>query len=555
MKNLFKKLACIALAASVPVSMAACGGKPIGGDPAKSYDDSKTQLRVFNYNGGVGSEWLDKVAARFEEDYKDYKIGDKTGVEIVPEKSKKDPFQNLPGATSNVIFSEIANYSQLVGNKELLDLSDIMDTPLNELTKTTDTATLKSKMYDETIDFYSFSNDKIYAMPHYAFFSALTYNKQLMIDKNLYFAKEYDVKASDEAKFVTDATADKSCGPDGVYGTDDDGLPATYDELYILFNQMVKRGVTPLTASGQEMPKGYINYLLNNVYLSLAGKEEAMLNYTFDSKGKTVTIVESFDKDGNPVTKQEVITSDNYKTVNKTLAKYQAIEIVDKILDTATWQTRDFNSDTTTMLNAQQAYIESYNKGTPTAMIIEGSYWYNEAEDASYIEDTANRYADFADKNDYQILPLPRVYHGTYKDVEGKQVGKSVYADQADSIAVINANIASDTELVKLAKAFIAYCYTDESLKEFTETTGVTRTLKYSVDETKLSDWGKAVWNYTKASDVVLPYSRNQLYLNNRTEFSMHVANKFWSVNSKNVYTACKGSGTAQSYFTEYMSR
>lgn len=554
MKNLFKKLACIALAASVPVSMAACGGKPIGGQVEKSYDDSKTQLRVFNYNGGVGSEWIDKVAARFEEAYKDYKINDKVGVEIVFEKNKKDPFANLPGSNNAVIFSEIANYSQLVGNNELLDITDIMDTPLNELTKTTDTATLKSKMYDETIDFYSFSNNKIYAMPHYAFFSTLTYNKQLLKDKNLYF-KKYDVNASNEDKFITSENDEKSCGPDGRYGTDDDGLPATYDELFILFDQMQKRGVTPLTAAGQEMPKGYVNYLLNNVYLNLVGKEEAMVNYTFNSGDETIELVKSFDKDGNPEIEYKKITSDNYEDVNKSYGKYLAIEIVDKILDTAIWQTREFSSDTTTMLNAQQAYVESYNKGNPTAMIIDGSYWYNEAEDAGYIEDTANRYKDFAAMNDYQILPLPRLYRGNYKEVENSDVTKAVYADQADSIAVINANIARDTELVKLAKAFIAFCYTDESLKEFTETTGVTRTLKYDVDVNKLSDWGKAVWNYTKSADVVLPYSRNRLYLNNREEYSMHVANKFWSVNSKNVYTACKGSGTAIDYFLEYMNR
>lgn len=554
MKFKFTKIACAVLAAAMPFTMMACG--PTGGEVIDSVDKTKIQLNVFSYNGGVGSEWLDKVITRFEADYKDATFSNgRTGVQVVPDKTKSDVFSNVGTNNNHVIFSEVGNYSQLVTQKSVLDISDIMDKPLNELTKTADTKTLKSKMYDETIDFYSFSGGKIYALPHYSFFSTLTYNKQLLTDKNLYFAKDYDVNGDLDSKFIHSASEDKSCGPDGIYGTDDDGLPATYTELFDLFNMMKNKNVTPITWAGGEMvSSGYVNYLLNNVYLSLAGKDQARLNYTFDSKDKTITIVEKFEG-GKAVTKEEKITADNYKKLNSELAKYQAIKVVDTILDNALWQSGDCDSTTTTMLSTQQNYIESYNGGTPIAMIVEGSYWYNEADNAGYIEDTKNRFTDFDAKNNYQILPLPRVYEGTYKDVEGKEVGKAVYADQADSLAVLNANITGDKELVELAKTFLAYCYTDESLKEFTETTRVTRSLKYDVDVNKLDAWGKAVWNYTKAADLLLPYSSNSLYLNNRTQQSMHIDNDFWAVNGKNVYSYCKGSTTAESYFLEYMAR
>ncbi len=559
MKLKFNKIACAVLAAAMPFTMVACGGQVIN-----SVDKTKIQLNVFSYNGGVGSEWLDKVIERFEADYKDVTFSNgRTGVQIAPEKTKSDVFGNISAKSAHVIFSEVGNYSQLVTQKSIIDISDIMDKPLNELTKTSDTQTLRSKMYDETIDFFSFSGDKIYALPHYSFFSTLTYNKQLLIDKNLYFAKDYDVNATAlEEKFIKNKSDAKSCGPDGKTGviggidySADDGLPATYTELFDWFNMMKNKNVTPITwAGGEIVIGGYINYLLNDVYLSLAGKEQAKLNYTFDSKDKTVTIVEKIEN-GNVVTKEEKINAENYKKLNSELAKYQAIKIVDTILDNALWQTGDCDSTTTTMLNTQQNYIESYNNGTPVAIIVEGSYWYNEADEANYIEDTRNRFTDFDAKNDYQILPLPRVYEGTYADVAGKEVGKSVYADQADSLAVINANIAEDKELVDLAKTFLAYCYTDESLKEFTETTRVTRSLKYDVDVNKLDAWGKAVWNYTKNADLLLPYSSNELYLNNRTQQSMHIAQDFWAVSGKNVYSYCKGSGTAESYFLEYMAR
>lgn len=557
MKSKFKKLACAALALAMPVSMVACGGTPVEESKGNSVNSSKSQLTVFNFDGGVGSEWLDKVIARFENDYKDVSFENgKTGVQVLPEKTKSSVLEALSTNGNNVLFSEVANYSQLVSNNDVIDISDIMDKPLSEVTKTSDSKTLRSKMYDDTVDFYSFKDEKIFALPHYSFFSALTYNRQLLKDKNLYFAKDYDVNATDaDSKFIHNASEEKSCGPDGVYGTDDDGLPSTYTELYDWFTVMKERGVTPVIWAGAEMISGgYINYLLNDVYLSLAGKDNAKLNYTFDSEGRKITVIEKFEN-GAPVTKEEVITADNYKTMNAELAKYQAIKIVDTILDNALWADSTGTSETTSMLDAQQRYVESYNLGEPIAMIVDGSYWYNEADNAGYIKDTRGRYQDFDAKNDYQILPLPRVYEGTYKDVVGKEIGKSVYADQADSVAVINANIKNDENLVRLAKTFLAYCYTDESLKEFTETTRVTRSLKYDVDVNKLDAWGKATWNYTSASDLLLPYSSNPLYLNNKVSLSLHIANDFWSVNGKNVYSSCKGAGTAEAYFADYMKR
>ena len=353
MKLKFTKIACAVLAAAMPFTMMACG--PTGGEVIDSVDKTKIQLNVFSYNGGVGSEWLDKVITRFEADYKDATFSNgRTGVQVVPSKTKSDVFSNMSTNNNHVIFSEVGNYSQLVTQKSVLDISDIMDKPLNALTKTTDTKTLKSKMYDETIDFYSFSGGKIYALPHYSFFSTLTYNKQLLTDKNLYFAKDYDVNGDLDSKFIHSASEDKSCGPDGVYKTDDDGLPATYTELFDLFNMMKNKNVTPITWAGGEMVSGgYVNYLLNNVYLSLAGKDQARLNYTFDSKDKTITIVEKFEG-GKAVTKEEKITADNYKKLNSELAKYQAIKVVDTILDNALWQSGDCDSTTTTMLSTQQ---------------------------------------------------------------------------------------------------------------------------------------------------------------------------------------------------------
>ena len=106
-------------------------------------------------------------------------------------------------------------------------------------------------------------------------------------------------------------------------------------------------------------------------------------------------------------------------------------------------------------------------------------------------------------------MPMPRVYKGTAADVLGTNVHKSVVADGSDSFACINAKIKDDANLVKLAKMFLAFCYTQESLKEFTETTGMLRFMNYEYDKTKLNNYSKDLCEFIENSDILLTYSSN----------------------------------------------
>ena len=72
---------------------------------------------------------------------------------------------------------------------------------------------------------------------------------------------------------------------------------------------------------------------------------------------------------------------------------------------------------------------------------------------------------------------------------------------------------------------FLQYANTDESLEDFTVITGTTKSLKYDMDDRydELSFYGKSLWNYVKNSDVIYPFSQNNLYLGNQSVFMM-----FW---------------------------
>lgn len=553
MKKLLRNILVYVLAVLLVLPMAACG-------TSEFIDTTKTQLRVYNYNGGIGSVWLDEVMERFAEDYADvcFEPGtDKKGVQFLPEKAKTAELQTVANSANVVIFCEIANYPSLVSNRRLLPINDVVTTPLNQLAKTDDTSTIQSKMSKQMQDYLSYSNDTYYALPHYAVFSCVTYNRQLFEDKLLYFAEDPTGTTLDD-QFIHGKFETRSCGPDGVKGNEDDGLPATYDEFFLLCQYMEKKTVIPFIWSGSGK-SGYMNYLINSIYLNLAGAKQARYNYSYDSGTDTITIIENFDAQGNPTTKEEKVSPSNWEVLNSELEKYQAIAIADKIIDSENWQHASCMDSTSDMLSAQKNFIFSYNEGTPIGMIVEGSYWYNEADVAGHFDDAELNFGEeYAKKNDYAILPLPRVYSGRASDIEGTSIHKCVVSDQNDTVGCINANAAGNTNIVNLAKTFLAYCYTQESLAEFNEITRITRSLDYTVNEENLDAWGKVVWNHTQNSDLVLPYSDSNVYLENRAKFSMHISNNFWNVGGQTAYNGLKGTSTAKNaveYFKRFIAQ
>lgn len=553
MNKFFKRMLTGVLAVSMLFTATACGG----GDDDKKYDSTKSQLTVYSYNGGVGNVWLDKVIERFEEDFKDYEFEPgKKGVQIAPNKTKTG--QNLATIQNmeDVVFSEYIDVNPLILGDNVIKIDDIVTTPLNEVLegRTTDTQTIHEKLYPETQEFYAQRDGEYYGLPHYSTFSTLIYNKKLFDNYGLYFAKTPASGASTAQRhlyFVSATNTVKSCGPDGVEGTTDDGLPATWDEFFILCDYMSKnRGVVPFVWAGAGAD--YAKYLLNAIYLNLVGGEVAKYNYNFSSGTKEINTV-SFDTYGTPTYGSAVIDQGNKVLLNSQLERYQTFEIFDRIVNTEGYTHEDIGKFD--MLSAQEEYVYSYNENNPVAFLAEGSYWYNEATDGNIMYNAELAYGDeYKELNDYHVMPLPHVYNGKASDVLGRtDLPSNTICDQSDSFAGINAKIASDPNKVKLAKMFLAYCYTDESLKDFSKYTNTVRFMKYEVEENTFStDYAKNLAKYMQTADKVFPYSTAQLYLGNKLNLSMHINAGFWEYGEKTPYQEIGAGVAGWEYFKAY---
>lgn len=521
-------------------------------NPNLKIDEDKIQLYVANYKGGVGDKWLDEVITRFEAEYAGYQLNGKTGVQVIKDSNKdysgKTLSGTIGGSPNEVFFTQQVNYREFVGKELIRDITGLV----NKENPDDGNKTIVSKYYDS--DKESLSVDgKYYAIPHYEFYTGLTYDAYMFEKENLYFADT--ISADGTRDFVSNPSTKKSCGPDGKYPSYDDGLPSSYQEFYKMIDKAKTKGYA-MIFSGEQ--KHYAHMLPTALYANYVGVDGVNVNLNFNSNGKEVEVIKSFS--GNtPVITKEVITEDNAYLVNNSAGLYYGLEVLAKIFSDASYYYPDSASDSYSFISAQGAFMESglASGSKRIAMLIEGSYWYNEAIDYGTVDRVAGDYPLFATQKDLRFMPLPQQYSGTVTEKNG---GAPVMVDSSSAYAFINAKTSADK--VDLAEKFLAFCYTDEELVNFTRATnGTIRGLNYDYSsvESELSGFGKSVFQMRAAAKegntFVRETSNHPIYVKNKPDFSLDTA-QVWLQSPKcgngykNVWTAVyQGGKSAKDYF------
>lgn len=533
----YKNILKIVIVSIILVCFTGC--KP--GSGGKDIDPTKTQLYVQNFKGGFGSEWLAKTAKRFEEFYKDYEFTEgKKGVQVKITPAKVDGIGLRTSNTGNseVFFNESVYYYDFVNDGYLLDITDVVTTKLSEYGEN---ESIEDKMTAEQINYYKTNDNKYYGIPHYSGYNNFVYDVDLFDEYLLYF------KDSKESIFMVNEDDKKSKGPDGKYDTSDDGLPATYDEFFMLCNYMVELGITPFVWTG-EYYNTYIEKVMYALEVDHNGLEQTMLNYTF--KGTATNIINPVSSNGEyTMMFNDGIQINNnngyYLWANE--GKYQSLSFFERVVRDSDYYTNLVFSPSYLYNDAQKDYLESKLKGKPIAMLIEGCWWENEASD--YFKKIEDYYGKQYSKENrrFAILPLPKASN----DKIGE---KSTIIDTHYSLGFIKSSI--DESKIDLAKKFLMFCSTDMSLSEFTITTNTVKALQYDIsqeDYNKLTYFGKSVYDLHKNSDIVYPYSKENIYLNNQSLFTIH--NMYSSsINTKEenhpiTYLRAKQSNNAIDYF------
>ena len=544
-----KKIFSIFMASLMVAPLAACGG----GTGGNSVDASKTTVvECLNFNGGVGQAWLDNAAKRFEamkanETYEDGKTGVKINVT-----SEIDLRENTISSSGyNIYFNEHGlSPAELSQRGVLLNINDIV----TEKIETIDgkEVSIEDKLQADFRSALKGVDGNYYALPHYEWYPGVVYDIETFDTYKLYFADD-SASASETfatpngtAKFVTsldNSVSKKTCGNDGVYGTDDDGLPTTLQELLILCAKMTKHGVVPFTVAG--FHTDYTAYLQQGILAAFLGYDGMMDYFDFDGTADVVTgysneaLFKGADYVKAPIIQENATITEETGYLTRDIAARYYIAGLMEIIYKQDWLSQGSkNSATHTDTQYNFVFGGAGNKKR-IGMLMEGSYWYNEAVNAEIFSDYEAVTAGKTKKLGW--MSLPTSLNTPVTEGNGKEI---TLLDTANSFTYINANTARNEGLTKACKEFLQFLYTDSELKAFTATTGVAKAaVAYDVTDSsimsELSEFQKSVVSLKSESKVVYANASNPTYKTGRSNFTFTIQAPIWNPIMSNVTYSC----------------
>ena len=549
------------LSLTMAACMAICAGAACRGRKENEVvpDGTKVQLLVGNFKGGYGRAWLDKAVKRFTEKYADHVFSNgKKGVQVTIDSNSRysGKVENTMSTwAQNVILAENINYYNLVDinnatSKYLADMSDVVNTPVNEdlitgetdLSYGTGNTTIGDIMNAHMKEYLDADGKGTYfGVPFYEATVGIVYDLDVFEKYGFYSAAEgfgdkegfiQDVngnwigegsKVIGRASEMSYADALKAGvrlgnGPDGKPGTYDDGCPATYDDFFKMCLRMNARDVYPLTWPGSAEILRYLNYLAYNLWADYEGPDQMNLNYSLSGTAADLIRLDSYNADTGAYETESVKINDaNGYELQRQAGKYEAINFIKRIIA----DERNYDVSTcvgeVSQVDAERRYILSAAEGKKRAMLIDGSWWQNEAR--NIFSNMAIDYNDDsyrAENRRYGMLPLPKAN-------ESKVGEAQTLAFNTSTVIMINKKTTTDEVQLKVAKEFVKFLHTHESLYEFTATTSSARPYTYDLtDEEKASLTSVAKQNYElhSATDFVFGYSKQPIVRMNYERFS-----------------------------------
>lgn len=509
----------ISVLALLVFGITACNG---GGGGSSG---GKLELKIVNYAGGVGRVWLDEAIARFEKEAEEKTYGAYKGVKFDVLHTMNPDIENIATSARHIYFAGKAfDVRSLAQKGRLLNLNDIV-TEVGE-----DGKTIESKIDADYRIMFTANDGEYYGLPHYEFYSGLSYDIELFEENNYYFAapNESDVQVYTSsagfgsANFVASKDADKSCGPNGKSGDYDDGLPSSVQELLILCDKMNSEIDNPILYAGGH--EHYFNHLLTGLWASLAGAAEMKTYYSMTGD---MEIVDGYEEEmlfgsevAAPKVKTQTVTEATGYYVTQQVARYYASAFVELAYNNDFIERKNTNFSN---ISAQTAFINSGVGATDVSgMLIEGSFWYNEAKDYNLFENYFAATQNAKTSRKLGWMPLPVQWSGSVTEGNGSA---PTLLDASGAAMFVNGRFANNEAVVNACKDFIKFLYTDAELSAFTGATGVVRGgLNYELtqaDYNRMDDFQKNIWDMRKEGTVIFPGSNTTTFLNNSSTWSI----------------------------------
>ncbi len=553
------------------------GGGTSGGGASGGGAGKPVVINFMNMQGGIGSEWIQDAAARYEELVKDKKYGDKVGVDVEI-RAETSTFKYLaPTEGYDVVVLEQQHMLDYTRQDYLLDVTELY----NKESAYGDSKTLAERITPEVEPAVVGLDGKYYGFPHYEYFSGLTYNKEIFDEGGYYFA--YDENNGElkttkygDAYFVSAATDKKSYGPNcktgvinGVDYSTDDGLPSTVEELIILCAVLKEDSIEPFQLSG--MYKNYSNALLIGLWSSLAGYDQIQTAYSFE--GEIEVIKQSLVEQGKndyplsysddnvfkgidyikaPNTETIKITKDNGFKVHDMASKYYASAFL-QIAVKEGFMGADAGMGTVSHIDAQRNFVSGGVKNVKKkAMLMENTYWWNEAlkedVDVDYNALTRKEMKDL----DVRFMPLPTFVNEADKQARKDKDCTNVLVDTGSCTLVVTKQAGRDANKKQAVLDFVEFLYSEQELQNFTKSTGLGRGFEYTVNaETDFAEKGifmSDVWTLRSNSKILFHAADNNIFKAYGSSLGLTIFGGVWknSYDENSFYVPFTKGNTAQ---------
>lgn len=515
----------VPLATLLVVSLTSCKKKGMTHDV-----DGKAIINIANYDGGVGYDWINTIVNRLNTQFADYQD------DTLKSKGLKGVYFNVDTNTSyygqklesggliaDIYFTEMVDYAFLARKGLFLDVSDVIKESLEEFG---DTGSIEDKLDPSMRAYLQCINNAYYGLPFYEGFYNMIYDVDVFDANAAFFDKDGNLGE-------TSSSNNLSAGPDNIEGTWDDGLPRTYAEFDILMDSL-SGSYTNIALAKNAL--AYSNRYLQNLYVNYEGKEQTLLNYTFN--GTAQNLVDSFDGSGNPVISSRAINSyaDGVE-LQRQAGKYYALDFMEKHLLNGNLITG--GTDIEIFKDFINTKYGGASKLNSYACMIDGSWWENKAK--STLQSDEARGGGKLNRR-FGILPAPKV--------DASELGKKQTCVSLNSAFCF---VSANTVYPQLAKKVFKAFHTQQSLSTFTSSTSMTRAFNYTLtteDLANTSYFAKQLIDMKNTYDVVYPVSSVTQAINKKSDFNMekypwsisaYISNPFNELNTHNE--------TAVSYF------
>lgn len=438
------------------------------GQQGEDIDPNRTQVYIGNFGGGLGEQWLKNAKAEFEKIYPKAQIMINTNQDLYNDSYLS---ANWDGMTEDIYVLSMGGYYDYVHKDRFEDITTAVTTPLSEFNET---ESIENKM-DEGFKTYIKTNDKYYGLPLYSGSTYMVYNKEVF--------RSYGLYMKEGGGFVRPNSDDpKTVGGDGKEGTYDDGLPVTLSEFKTLMDRMVRQGVTPFIWTGQH--GSYFAELLASVWFDYEGYDNAELFYTMNGSY-------TFHEESTPTP----ISYKNAYLLQKQWGKHYMLEFMKTILDGEGY-TRTECFDQVSQTAAQSKFLLSEETSNPIGILVEGTWWENEAKITfQSLVNQSNDPNDAYGKKEFGILPVPKADDGTSAS------GHTYYGNSGQSVI----GIRKGSKVKDLAVKFVQFLHTDSMLSMMTATTGIPRPYDYELSDEQLA--------------AMTPFAREVLEVNESTKY------------------------------------